>query len=352
MPVWGNNNRAGRILSKMNRDNDSRGKMELIRGLHNLRPEHQGCVATIGNFDGVHLGHQTVLRQVKTKAQELNLPSVVVVFEPQPREFFAGSQAPARLTRFRDKAERLAEQGIDRVVCLPFNRRLASLSAQAFIEQILISGLGVRYLVVGDDFRFGCDRSGDFNLLKRSGDEHDFDVVNTETYEVGAERVSSTRLRQVLADANFVLASQLLGEPYQISGRVIHGRKLGRQLGVPTANLSLKDKQPALQGVYTVLLTGDDGVSRTGVANIGNRPTVDGVRPALEVHLFDFKGDLYGQRVRVVFCCKLRDEIRFSDVSALRTQIEQDLQTARGYFEEQDMGSGQPVPLAHNALRF
>ncbi len=321
--------------------------MELIRGLHNLRPEHLGCVATIGNFDGVHLGHQAILRQVKAKAEELNLPSVVVVFEPQPREFFAGNQAPARLTRFRDKTDRLAAQGVDRILCLPFNRRLASLSAKAFVEQVLLDGLGVRYLVVGDDFRFGCDRSGDFALLEQVGAKHGFDVVNTETFEVEAERVSSTRLRQVLADANFTLAESLLGKPYEIAGRVIHGRQLGRQLGVPTANLSLKDKQPALQGVYTVLLTGADGVARQGVANIGNRPTVDGVRPALEVHLFDFNGDLYGQRVQVVFCCKLRDEIRFQDVAALRQQIGIDLQTARNYF---DGHADQGIPLAHTML--
>jgi len=321
--------------------------MELIRGLHNFRPEHRGCVATIGNFDGVHLGHQTVLRQVKAKAQELGLPSTEVVFEPQPREFFAKDQAPARLTRFRDKTERLAEQGVDRVVCLPFNRRLASLSAQAFIEEVLIQGLDIRYLVVGDDFRFGCDRAGDFALLQQVGEEQGFDVVHTETFEVAAERVSSTRVRQVLADANFTLASELLGVPYQISGRVIHGQKLGRQLGVPTANLSLKDKKPALQGVYTVLLTGEDGTTYRGVANIGNRPTIRGVKPSLEVHLFDFNGDLYGQRVQVVFCSKLRDEVRFPDVEALRQQIQQDLQVARSYFDGHD---GQMIPLAHGIL--
>ena len=321
--------------------------MKLIRGLHNLRPEHQGCVATIGNFDGVHLGHQAILRQVKAKALELGVPSAVVVFEPQPREFFAASQAPARLTRFRDKVERLSAQGIDRILCLPFNQKLASLSGRAFIDQVLIQGLGVRHLVVGDDFRFGCDRAGDFALLQQVGQEQVFDVVNTTTFEVEAERVSSTRIRTVLAEANFVLANKLLGVPYQISGRVLHGRKLGRQLGVPTANLSLKDKQPALQGVYTVLMSGGDGLLHKGVANIGNRPTIDGVRPALEVHLFDFNGDLYGQRVQVTFCSKLRDEQRFSDVAALREQIMMDLQQARDYFEQH---ASQGIPLASGLL--
>jgi len=321
--------------------------MKLIRGLHNLRPEHQGCVATIGNFDGVHLGHQAILRQVKAKALELGVPSAVVVFEPQPREFFAASQAPARLTRFRDKVERLSAQGIDRILCLPFNQKLASLSGRAFIDQVLIQGLGVRHLVVGDDFRFGCDRAGDFALLQQVGQEQGFDVVNTTTFEVEAERVSSTRIRTVLAEANFVLANKLLGVPYQISGRVLHGRKLGRQLGVPTANLSLKDKQPALQGVYTVLMSGGDGLLHKGVANIGNRPTIDGVRPALEVHLFDFNGDLYGQRVQVTFCSKLRDEQRFSDVAALREQIMMDLQQARDYFEQH---ASQGIPLASGLL--
>ncbi len=318
--------------------------MKLIRGLHNLRTEHQGCVATIGNFDGVHLGHQAILRQVKAKALELGLPSVVVVFEPQPREFFASSQAPARLTRFRDKVERLAAQGIDRILCLPFNQKLASLSGREFIERVLTQGLGVRYLVVGDDFRFGCDRAGDFALLQQVGQETGFDVVNTTTFEVEAERVSSTRIRTVLAGSDFVLANKLLGVPYQIGGRVLHGRKLGRQLGVPTANLSLKDKQPALHGVYTVLLNTSDGLLHKGVANIGNRPTIDGVRPALEVHLFDFNGDLYGQRVQVTFCSKLRDEKRFSDVAALRDQIMHDLQNARDYFVQH---ASQGIPLAN-----
>ncbi|OPX56322.1 riboflavin kinase / FMN adenylyltransferase [Oceanospirillum multiglobuliferum] len=321
--------------------------MELIRGLHNLRKKHQGCVVTIGNFDGVHLGHQAVLQQVKAKAEELNLPSVVVIFEPQPREFFAGSQAPARITRFRDKVERLKAQGVDRVLCLSFNRRLASLSAQAFIEQVLLAGLGVRYLVVGDDFRFGCDRSGNFALLKQAGAAQGFEVANTHTFEVAAERVSSTRIRQVLADANFVLAQNLLGLPYQISGRVIHGQKLGRQLGVPTANLSLQNKQPALQGVYAVLMATQDQVLRQGVANIGNRPTVSGVRPALEVNLFDFNGDLYGQRVQVIFCSKLRDEVRFANVEALREQIQRDQLAARAYFANH---ADQGIPLAQNKL--
>lgn len=321
--------------------------MELIRGLHNLRKKHQGCVATIGNFDGVHLGHQAVLRHVKAKALELGVPSAVVVFEPQPREFFAAPQAPARLTRFRDKVDRLAAQGIDRIVCLPFNQKLGSLSAHDFITQVLIQGLDVRYLVVGDDFRFGCDRAGDFALLQAVGKSQGFDVVNTTTFEVEAERVSSTRIRTVLAEANFVLANKLLGVPYQIGGKVLHGRKLGRQLGVPTANLSLKNKQPALHGVYTVLLSSGDGLLHKGVANIGNRPTIDGVKPALEVHVFDFNGDLYGQRVQVTFCSKLRDEKRFSDVAALRKQIMKDLLAAREYFTQQ---SDQGIPLASGLL--
>ncbi|MFT6914138.1 MAG: riboflavin kinase/FMN adenylyltransferase [Motiliproteus sp.] len=303
--------------------------MELIRGFHNLRDQHRGCVATIGNFDGVHLGHHQVLAQVGEKARALGLPSVAIVFEPQPREFFEGAVAPPRLTRFRDKLELIREHGIDRVFCLHFNQQLRALTAEQFIDRLLLSGLAVKYFVVGDDFRFGCDRAGDFELLQRYGGDHDFTVVNTRTHLIDGERVSSSRVRQVLAEHDFVLASRLLGRPYRVTGKVIHGRKLGRQLGVPTANISLQRKRLAFDGVYIVDAVTEDGQRHAGVANVGVRPTVNGEFPLLEVHLLDYDGTLYGERLRVEFLAAIRPEMKFSDINVLQQQIHNDIKFAR-----------------------
>ncbi|RDE18491.1 bifunctional riboflavin kinase/FAD synthetase [Motiliproteus coralliicola] len=310
--------------------------MELIRGLHNLRDQHRGCVATIGNFDGVHLGHHRVLDQVREKAAALGLPSVAIVFEPQPREFFEGPKAPPRLTRFRDKFELIRAHGIDRVFCLHFNQSLRSLTAEQFIDRLLLSGLAVKYFVVGDDFRFGCDRAGDFALLQHYGNSHDFTVVNTRTHLIDDERVSSTRIRQALAEHRFELAGRLLGRPYQVSGKVIHGRKLGRQLGLPTANISLQRKRLAFDGVYIVDALTEDGQRLAGVANVGVRPTVNGDHPLLEVHLLDFSGRLYGQRLQVEFLAHVRPEQKFDGVEALKQQILDDIAFARSWREGRD----------------
>ena len=210
---------------------------QLIRGLHNLRPWHRGCVATIGSFDGVHLGHQAILQQLLAAARAQQLPAVVILFEPQPHEFFAGEQAPARLMRLREKLQSLKQAGVERVLCLHFNEYLRSLSAEDFVQQILVQGLGIRHLVVGDDFRFGCDRRGDFALLQQLGNQAGFSVADTGTLQVDGERVSSTRIRQLLEQGYFARAEALLGKPYEISGRVVYGKQLGRQLGVPTANV-------------------------------------------------------------------------------------------------------------------
>ncbi len=303
--------------------------MELIRGLHNLRDQHRGCVATIGNFDGVHLGHHRVLAQVSEKARALQLPSVAIVFESQPREFFQGAEAPPRLTRFRDKLELIRDHGIDRLFCLHFNQRLRSLTGEQFVDQLLLSGLAVNYFVVGDDFRFGCDRAGDFELLQRYGTSHDFTVVNTRTHLIDGERVSSSRIRRVLAQHDFQLAKRLLGRPYRVAGKVIHGRKLGRQLGLPTANISLHGKRLAFDGVYVVDAITDDGQRHAAVANIGVRPTVNGDAPLLEVHLLDFDRALYGQRLMVEFLAPVRPEQKFDGVEALRQQIQDDIRFAR-----------------------
>lgn len=306
--------------------------MQLVRGLHNLRPRHRGCVATIGNFDGVHRGHQAILARLRERAAELGLPSCVVIFEPQPREFFAPDKAPARLTRLREKLCLLEQQGIDQVLCLAFNRRLRELSAAEFVHAVLVEGLAVRHLEVGDDFRFGCDRAGDFDFLLRAGAAEGFSVEAATTIEVDGQRVSSTRLRGVLARGDLQAAQALLGRPFSLTGRIVHGQKLGRQLGAPTANVQLKRSSTPLSGVYMVSLV-LDGSPHPGVANIGMRPSVrsDG-QPHLEVHLLDLQADLYGRRVQVVFHHKLRDEQRFASLEALKAAISADIAAARDYW--------------------
>ena len=303
--------------------------MQLVRGLHNLRPQHRGCVATIGNFDGVHRGHQAILARLRERAVELDVPSCVVIFEPQPREYFTPETAPARLARLRDKLQLLAEEGVDRVLCLAFNQRLQSLSAAEFVDRILVDGLGVQHLEVGDDFRFGCDRVGDFEFLQHAGITQGFTVEAAQTVELDGLRVSSTQVRNALAAADFALAERLLGRPFRIAGRVLHGQKLARQLGTPTANVQLKRRRVPLTGVYLVSVD-IDGQPWPGVANIGVRPTVAGDGKAhLEVHLLDFAGDLYDRRLTVVFHQKLREEQRFASLEALKTAINADVAAAR-----------------------
>lgn len=311
--------------------------MQLVRGLHNLRPQHRGCVATIGNFDGVHRGHQAILARLRERAVELGLPSCVVIFEPQPREFFAPETAPARLARLRDKLDLLAAEGVDLVLCLAFNQRFSKLSASEFVDAVLIDGLGVKHLEVGDDFRFGCDRIGDFDFLQKVGAEKGFTVEAAQTVEIDGFRVSSTKVRTALAAADFTLAEHLLGRPFEISGRVLHGQKLARQLGTPTANVQLKRRRVPLTGVYLVSAQ-IDGKVWPGVANIGVRPSVAGDgRPHLEIHLLDFTGDIYGRRLTVVFHQKLRDEQRFASLEALKTAIDADVAAARAHWHDQPL---------------
>lgn len=307
--------------------------MQLVRGLHNLRSCHRGCVATIGNFDGVHRGHQAILKRVRERAAELGVPSCVVIFEPQPREYFAPDTAPVRLARLRDKLELLAAEGVDRVLCLAFNRRLRELSAAEFVQTVLVDGLGVQHLEVGDDFRFGCDRAGDFAFLQQAGQAQGFTVEEAATVELAGVRVSSTRVRDALAAGDFALAEALLGRPFQIAGRVLHGQKLGRQLNAPTANIQLKRKRVPLTGVYMVSIA-LDGQQQPGVANIGVRPSVQSDGYAhLEVHLLDYAGDLYGRHLSVTFHHKLRDEQRFASLDALKTAIAADIAAARAYWQ-------------------
>lgn len=308
--------------------------MQVIRGLHNLRAEHRGCVATIGNFDGVHLGHQAVFDHLREKAVEFGVPATVITFEPQPLEFFAPERAPARLTRMREKLQSLKDAGIDRVVLLEFGKKLAAMPAQAFVQELLVDGLDVRYLFVGDDFRFGHGREGDIELLRQVGREHQFEVENMNTFAVGEARVSSTRIREALAQGDLRQAEHNLGRPYRICGRVAHGDERGRTIGFPTANIDLHRKVSPLRGVFAVEVYGLDDSPLPGVANIGNRPTVEGDdRYLLEVHLFDFSRMIYGEHVQVEFRKKLRDEKRFDNFEDLRQQIELDAREARQFFE-------------------
>ena len=305
----------------------------IIRGFHNLPTASQGCVATIGNFDGVHLGHQSVLTQLAMKGDTLGLPAVVITFEPQANEFFSPEKAPARLSRFREKVEALRCYSIEQLCVLRFNQKLAQMTAQDFIQRLLVDGLNVRYLVVGDDFRFGKDRRGDFALLQQAGQKFGFQVVNMHTFSVDQIRVSSTRIRQALQAGDLMLAEKLLGRPFRMSGRVAHGDKRGRTMGFPTANIHLHRCKVPLSGVYAVQLFGIEGEPIKGVANVGVRPTVTGDNKALlEVHLFDFDRDIYGEHVQVHFWHKLRDEQKFSDLTELVSQIQQDCQQAKKYF--------------------
>ncbi|NAW58913.1 MULTISPECIES: bifunctional riboflavin kinase/FAD synthetase [unclassified Vibrio] len=303
--------------------------MELIRGIHNIKASHHGCVLTIGNFDGVHLGHQQVLSQVSEQAKALDLPSVVMTFEPQPMELFAKDKAPARLTRLRDKFVQLGKLNIDRLLCVNFNVHFANLSAEQFIRDLLVAKLGVKFLVVGDDFCFGKGRTGNFAMLQQAGREYGFEVVSTQSFCLQQQRVSSTAIREALASDDLVAASSMLGRQYSISGRVSHGRKLGRTIGFPTANIPLKRCVSPVSGVYVVEAYGLQDTPVGGVANIGQRPTVNGIRQQLEVHLFDFHGNLYGKQLEVALLHKLRDEHKFESFDALKQQIELDAEAAR-----------------------
>jgi riboflavin kinase/FMN adenylyltransferase len=305
--------------------------MRLIRGLHNLRDRDRGCVATIGNFDGVHLGHRTVFQRLLERGRALGLPATVITFEPQPMEFFNPDGAPARLTRLREKVSAIADDGIERIMLLEFGPRLAAMDARYFIDRLLVQGLGVRFLLVGDDFRFGHNREGDFALLRAVGAEQGFAVENLHTIKHAEERVSSTRIREALARGDLEQAKHLLGRPYCICGRVAHGDKRGRTIGFPTANIHLHRRVSPVTGVYAVMVRGVGEAPLPAVANVGKRPTVGGVEPRLEVHLFDFDGDLYGAHLQVEFRLKLREEQRFASFDALKQQIARDAAAARHY---------------------
>ena len=308
--------------------------MRLIRGLHNLHHSQLGSALTIGNFDGLHRGHQAVLRHLHQRAAEQQLATTVMTFEPTAQEYFSPRTAPARLQRLRDKLAMLQELEVNQVHCLRFNQELAELSADAFVGQILVEGLDVRYLVVGDDFRFGKERRGDFAFLQQAGQRYGFEVVSTRTFLEGEDRVSSTRIRQAVAEGDLAMAEQLLGRPYRICGRVSPGQQRGRTIGFHTANVRLHRVVSPLKGVFAVPVYGLGSEVLNGVANVGTRPTVDGSYCVLEIHLFDFDSDIYGRYLDVEFCRKLREEKKFESFEALKQQIEFDAEQARTFFSE------------------
>lgn len=310
--------------------------MELIRGIHNLKARHQdkGCVATIGNFDGVHIGHQELFRRLTATAQSLGLPSCIISFDPLPHEFFAKPDGiQARLTYFREKIHAIAEHEPDEILMLRFNAQLASLEASDFIENILVKGLGLRHLIVGDDFRFGRGRTGDFETLVTAGQKHNFIVVPTDTVNVDDERVSSTLIRTHLENGELELAAKLLGRPYSMEGRVVFGKQLGRELGYPTANILLKRQKTPIHGIFVVKMINEVGEQFPGMASLGERPTVGAGETLLEVHLFDFNGNLYGQHLKTVFLHKIRDEKHFASLDELIIAIRSDEEISRKWFE-------------------
>jgi len=303
--------------------------MELIRGIHNLRERHRGNVVTIGNYDGVHRGHQHLLAAVRERASKLGLPATVVTFEPTPREYFQGDAAPARLMRLREKLEALPLYGIERAVVLRFDRRMQAISAQEFIDRLLVGGLGTRHLVVGHDFHFARRREGNIDTLRQSGLQHGFEVEEVDRVLVDGERVSSSLVREALGRGDLVRAEALLGRPYRIAGRVRRGQQLGRKLGYPTANLALHRKVVPLWGIFAVRVSGAGLVNHPAVVSLGTRPTINGTDPLLEVHVFDFDGDLYGRYLDVDFVQRLRDEKKFESLDALVQQMHRDAAQAR-----------------------
>lgn len=314
--------------------------MIVIEDTGDFLQQHQRCVATIGKFDGVHTGHQLILQQMRNKAAEYGLPSVVILIEPHPEEFFAATpqDCPARLSELEEKLSLLEEQGVDYIYKLRFDEKLASLSAEDYIEQILVKGLGLTCLIIGSDFRFGNQRRGDFAMLQRYGERYDFEVAETASCEHNGIRISSTYVREQLQQGNFELVELLLNRPYGISGTVVMGQQLGRDLGFPTCNVKLNRRNIPLHGVYAcnVRVDNDDLQERSlkGAANIGYRPTVsDSSKAVLEVHLLDFDSDIYGEQITVIFRHKIRDEQKFESLVALQERIAIDVQETRDFFE-------------------
>ena len=303
--------------------------MELVRGLHNISRTPEGCVLTVGNYDGVHLGHQKMIGALKARATELRSAATVLVFEPSSKEFIDPEGAPPRLTRWREKFLALAAQGVDRLVTLRFDEYVREMTPACFVDELIVAALGTRHIVVGNDFRYGCNAGGTIDSLRAAGEARGFGVEQIAPFVFDGVRVSSTAVRERLAQSDFAGAQRLLGRPYRMLGRVVHGRELGRTLGFPTANLRLMRRRPPVQGIMAVRVFGIAPQALIGVASLGTRPTVAGTDMLLEVHVFDFAQDLYGREIEVEFVAKLRDEVKFDSLDALIVQMKVDAAQAR-----------------------
>ena len=303
--------------------------MELIRGLHNLKKQ-PGCILTIGNFDGIHLGHQEILKRLVSKSKKLGLPSLVVSFSVTPETFFG--RPKARLSSFRDKHLFLESMGVDKHLLIKFNKGFSELSASSFINQILVGKIGVKHCFIGDDFRFGKGRLGDFSMLKQASYENNYTIEKLNSVLLDGIRVSSSAIRNFLADGNFTGAENFLGRPFSISGKVAHGDKLGRTIGFPTANISIHRKLSPILGVYSVLVK-LKSQTYNGVCNVGKRPTLGGKKTLLEVFIFDFNEKIYGEYATVIFKQKCRDEKKFESFDELKKQIKKDVEKSRLFFQ-------------------
>jgi len=303
--------------------------MELIRGLHNLKKQ-PGCILTIGNFDGVHLGHQEILKKLVSKSKKMGLPSLVVSFSVTPETFFG--RPKARLSSFRDKHLFLESMGVDKHLLIRFNKDFSELSASSFINQILVEKIGVKHCFIGDDFRFGKGRLGDFSMLKQASHENNYSIEKLNSVLLDGLRVSSSAIRNFLTDGNFTGAEKFLGRPFSISGKVAHGDKLGRTIGFPTANISIHRKLSPILGVYSVLVK-LKSQTYNGVCNVGKRPTLGGKKTLLEVFIFDFNEEIYGEYVTVIFKQKCREEKKFESFDELKTQIKKDVEKSRLFFQ-------------------
>ncbi len=303
--------------------------MQLVRGLHNLRRLEPGCAVTVGNYDGVHLGHQRMIEVLKSRAAALQGVSTVLVFEPSSKEFIDPAGAPPRLTRWREKYLLLRALGVERLVTLAFDARMRAMPPERFVDELIVAGLGARHLVVGDDFRYGAHAAGTIESLRAAGRRQGFEVEQIPPFLADGVRVSSTAVRERLERGDCEGAARLLGRRYRMMGRVVRGARLGRTLGFPTANLRLMRRKSPLWGVLAVRVHGIGPEPRDAVASLGTRPTVNGVEPLLEVHVFDFAGDLYGRPIEVEFVAKLRDEVKFDSLDAMLTQMRVDAARAR-----------------------
>lgn len=307
--------------------------MQLIRGTHNIRQEHCGCVATIGNFDGLHLGHAEIIKRLQLQSEKLGLPSTVIVFEPQPAEFFVRNSVPPRLSRLREKFSLIAPRGVDRLLVLRFTPDLATKPASRFVTEVLVGKLGVKSLVIGDDFKFGRGRSGDFSALRKLSEHHGFKVQQTPPFLFIGKRISSTYIRNLLANGHLHEATRMLGRPYTMSGRVVYGHQQGRGWGFPTANLDLHRVRSPVSGIFAVRVEGLSDEPLEGVAYAGTRPIIDDPRYVLEVHIFDYDDDCYGRYISVQFVDKIREDIEFETFEAMAQQIARDCASAREIFD-------------------